>query len=73
MGRLKYPFLALAGISTAAALLLLLAGGGGGRRVLPQAPFAADRVAVVELTGIMTAATSGLIHPAIASATPTAL
>jgi protease-4 len=53
MARLKYPFLALAGLSTAAALLLLLFGGGGGR-VLPQAPFAGERVAVVELTGIMT-------------------
>ena len=54
MARLKYPFLALAGLSAAAALLMLLAGGGGGRRVLPQAPFAGERVAVVELTGIMT-------------------
>jgi protease-4 len=54
MPRLKYPFFALAGISAAAALLLLLAGGGGGRRVLPQAPFVGERVAVVELTGIMT-------------------
>ncbi|HEY5998785.1 MAG TPA: signal peptide peptidase SppA [bacterium] len=54
MARLKYPFIALAGLSAAAALLLLLAGGRGERRVLPQAPFGAERVAVVELTGIMT-------------------
>ena len=54
MTRLKYPFLALAGLSTAAALLLLLFGGRGERHVLPQAPFAGDRVAVVELSGVMT-------------------
>lgn len=54
MARLKYPFLALAGISAAAALLLLLVGGGGGRRALRPAPFAGERVAVVELTGLMT-------------------
>ena len=52
--RLKYPFLAAAGLSTAAALLLLLFGGRGERHVLPKAPFAGERVAVVELTGVMT-------------------
>ena len=52
--RLKYPFLAAAGLSTAAALLVLLFGSRGERRVLPKAPFAGERVAVVELSGVMT-------------------
>lgn len=53
-GRLKYPFLAAAGLSTAAALLLLLSGTKGGRRSLTPQAFAGERVAVVELAGIMT-------------------
>jgi protease-4 len=54
MGRIKYPFLALAGLSVAVALLVLLTGTGRERRRVLDAPFRTSRVAVVELTGIMT-------------------
>jgi protease-4 len=53
MGRIKYPFLALAGLSIALALLVLLTGSDRGRRRIGPS-FSADRVAVVELTGVMT-------------------
>jgi protease IV len=53
MGRIKYPFLALAGLSLALALLVLLTGTGRERRRLGPS-FSGDRVAVVELTGVMT-------------------
>jgi protease-4 len=54
MGRIKYPFLALAGLSTALAVALLLFGPDreSGRAVAPG--FARDKVAVVELVGLMT-------------------
>jgi protease-4 len=54
MGRIKYPFLALAGLSVAVALAVLLTGTGRERRRVLDAPFAGNKVAVVELTGVMT-------------------
>ncbi len=54
MARIRYPFLLLAGLSAAAALLLALAGPLRERRPFSPARFAAGRVAVVELTGLMT-------------------
>jgi protease-4 len=53
MGRIRYPFLALAGLSVAAALIVLLANSRGRHRVLDR-PFTGNKVAVVELTGVMT-------------------
>lgn len=54
MGKIKYPFLVLAGLSAAVALTLVLTGTGreGGRIARP--PFSKSKVAVVELAGVMT-------------------
>jgi protease-4 len=54
MASIKYPFLVLAGISTAVALALLALGPVRGKRGPSPVPFSSDRVAVVELTGLMT-------------------
>jgi protease-4 len=54
MTRLKYPFFALAALSAATALVLALAGGAGWRRPAAAPGFSASRIAVVELTGVMT-------------------
>jgi len=54
MGRIKYPFLILAGFSAVVALVLVLTGSGGNRGRIARAPFSKSKVAVIELTGIMT-------------------
>jgi protease-4 len=54
MGRIKYPFLILAGLSAAVALILVLTGSGRDRPRIPGSSFSKDKVAVIELTGVMT-------------------
>jgi protease-4 len=54
MVKIRFPFLVLAGLSAAVAVALLLAGAGGGRRALKAPGFPARKVAVVELSGVMT-------------------
>jgi len=54
MSRIKYPFLILAGLSAAVALAMVLTGSGGNRGRIAGAPFSKNKVAVIELTGIMT-------------------
>jgi len=58
MGRIKYPFLILAGISATVALTMALTGSGRDRGRIAGAAFSKDKVAVVELTGIMTSSHS---------------
>jgi len=52
MGKIKYPFLILAGLSAVVALVLVLTGGDRGR--IAGSSFSKDKVAVIELAGIMT-------------------
>ena len=54
MGKIKYPFLILAGISATVALVLALTGSGRDRGRIAGAAFSKDKVAVIELAGIMT-------------------
>lgn len=54
MGKIKYPFLILAGLSAAVALTMVLTGSGRERSRLARPPFSKNRVAVIELTGVMT-------------------
>lgn len=54
MGRIKYPFLILAGLSAAVALFMVLTGSGKNRSRIAGVPFSKSKVAVIELTGIMT-------------------
>jgi protease-4 len=54
MGKIKYPFLVLAGLSAVVALVLVLTGSRRDRGRIGGAAFSKDKVAVVELTGIMT-------------------
>jgi protease-4 len=54
MGNIKYPFLILAGLSAVVALTLVLTGAGRERGRGAAAPFSTSKVAVVELSGIMT-------------------
>jgi len=54
MNNVKYPFLALAGLSVAVALVLLLTGTGRERRGGAVSSFAKSKVAVIELSGVMT-------------------
>lgn len=52
--RIRYPFLALMGLSAAAALALLLSGAGRERRLVPAAAFGREKVAVIEIAGVLT-------------------
>ena len=52
MGKIKYPFLILAGLSAVVALVLVLTGSDRGR--IAGSSFSKDKVAVIELAGIMT-------------------
>jgi protease-4 len=54
MGKIKYPFLMLAGLSAAVALILVLSGSGRNRGRIAASAFSKSRVAVVELAGVMT-------------------
>jgi len=54
MGKIKYPFLILAGLSAAVALIMVLTGIGRERGRITRASFSKDKVAVIELAGIMT-------------------
>jgi protease-4 len=54
MGRIKYPFLILAGLSAVVALVLVLTGVVRERGRIPGVAFSKDKVAVIELAGIMT-------------------
>jgi protease-4 len=54
MGKIKYPFLILAAISATVALILALTGAGRDRGRIPGPSFAKNKVAVVELAGVMT-------------------
>ena len=54
MGKIKYPFLVLAGISATVALIIVLTGSGRGRGRIAGAAFSKNKVAVIELSGIMT-------------------
>ena len=54
MGKIRFPFFVLAGLSAAVAIALLLSGAGQGRRALTAPGFSAHKVAVIELTGLMT-------------------
>jgi protease IV len=54
MGRIKYPFLILAGISATVALIMVLTGSGRVRGRNAGLAFSKDKVAVIELTGLMT-------------------
>lgn len=54
MFRIRFPFLMLAGLSAAVAVTLLLTGGPKGRRALTPPGFSARKVAVIELSGLMT-------------------
>jgi protease-4 len=58
MGNIKYPFLVLAGLSAAVALTLVLTGVGRERTRIAASPFSGSKVAVVELSGIMTSSQS---------------
>ncbi len=52
MSKIRYPFLILAGLSAAVALIMVLTG--SDHRRLPGGAFSKDKVAVVELNGVMT-------------------
>jgi len=54
MGKIKYPFLILAGLSAAIALIMVLTGMGRERGRIARPSFSKDKVAVIELTGLMT-------------------
>ena len=54
MGKIKYPFLILAGLSVAVALIMVLTGIGRNRGRIAGASFSKNKVAVLELTGVMT-------------------
>jgi protease-4 len=54
MGKIKYPFLILAALSAAVALTLVLTGSGNDRGPIARPPFSKNKVAVIELTGVMT-------------------
>jgi protease-4 len=52
--RLKFPFLYVVLLSGAAAALLLVLNAGGQRRIFPSSVISGDRIAVVDITGILT-------------------
>jgi len=52
MGKIKYPFLVLAGLSAVVALVLVLSGSGRSRIARPT--FSKNKIAVIELAGVMT-------------------
>ena len=54
MGKIKYPFLILAGLSAAVALIMVLTGTGRHHGRMAGPSFAKNKVAVVELAGVMT-------------------
>jgi len=55
MGKIKYPFLTLAGISAVVALILALTGTGRDRGgIRGPSSFSKDKIAVIELSGVMT-------------------
>jgi protease-4 len=54
MSKVKYPFLILAALSATLALVLALTGAGRERTGFGSASFAKNRVALVELSGLMT-------------------
>ncbi len=54
MGKIKYPFLILAGLSTAVALILALTGSGRDRGRISGPAFSKSKIAVVDLAGVMT-------------------
>lgn len=58
MGKIKYPFLILAGLSAAVALIMALTGLGRDRGRIAGASFSKSRVAVIELSGLMTSSHS---------------
>jgi len=54
MRNIKYPFFILAGLSALVALVLVLTGAGRENGRIPRPSFSRNKVAVIELSGIMT-------------------
>jgi len=50
----RFPFLYVVLLSGAAAALLLILNSGGQRRILPSSVISGDRIAVVDITGVLT-------------------